>query len=138
MSQDESMFESFCNGEDIHAATASKIYAIPLQEVTSEMRRNAKTVNFGIIYGMSAFGLSERLNISRKEAADIIYQYFDKYPKIKQYMENQKAFAQQHGYVETLLKRRRYIRDIHSKNSIVRGFAERNAINALFKVRLPI
>ena len=130
MSQDESMFESFCNGEDIHAATASKIYAIPLQEVTSEMRRNAKTVNFGIIYGMSAFGLSERLNISRKEAADIIYQYFDKYPKIKQYMENQKAFAQQHGYVETLLKRRRYIRDIHSNNSIVRGFAERNAINA--------
>ena len=85
------------------------------------MRRNAKTVNFGIIYGMSAFGLSERLNISRKEAADIIYQYFDKYPKIKQYMENQKAL-QQHGYVETLLKRRRYIRDIHSKEFYRTGF----------------
>ncbi len=130
MSQDESMFESFCNGEDIHAATASKIYSIPLQEVTREMRRNAKTVNFGIIYGISAFGLSERLDILRKEAAVIISQYFDKYPKIKQFMENQKAFARQHGYVETLLKRRRYIRDIHSNNSIIRGVAERNAINA--------
>jgi len=130
MSGDESMFESFCNGEDIHAATASKIYNVPLPEVSREMRRNAKTVNFGIIYGISAFGLSERLNISRKEAADIIEQYFNKYPKVKQYMEKQKEFAQQHGYVETIMKRRRYLRDIYSNNSIVRGVAERNAINA--------
>jgi DNA polymerase-1 len=130
MSGDESMFESFCNGEDIHAATASKIYNVPLPEVSREMRRNAKTVNFGIIYGISAFGLSERLNISRKEAADIIEQYFNKYPKVKLYMEKQKEFAQQHGYVETIMKRRRYLRDIYSNNSIVRGVAERNAINA--------
>jgi len=130
MSGDESMFESFCNGEDIHAATASKIYNVPLPEVSREMRRNAKTVNFGIIYGISAFGLSERLNISRKEAAEIIEQYFNKYPKVKQYMEKQKEFAQQHGYVETIMKRRRYLRDIYSNNSIVRGVAERNAINA--------
>ncbi len=130
MSEDEGMFESFCNGEDIHAATASKIYNVPLSEITRDMRRNAKTVNFGIIYGISAFGLSERLNIPRREAADIIEQYFAKYPKIKQFMENQKSFAQKNGYVETLMKRRRYLRDIYSNNSIVRGVAERNAINA--------
>ncbi len=130
MSEDESMFESFCNGEDIHTATASKIYNIPLSEVTSDMRRNAKTVNFGIIYGISAFGLAERLQISRKDAAEIIEQYFTKYPKVKLFMENQKVFARQNGYVETIMKRRRYLRDIQSNNSIVRGFAERNAINA--------
>ena len=130
MSEDESMFESFCNGEDIHAATASKIYNVSLSEITRDMRRNAKTVNFGIIYGISAFGLSERLNIPRKEAAEIIEQYFLKYPKVKQFMENQKIFAKENGYVETLMKRRRYLRDIYSNNSIVRGVAERNAINA--------
>ncbi|MDD3280187.1 MAG: DNA polymerase I [Bacteroidales bacterium] len=130
MSGDESMFESFCNGEDIHAATASKIFNVPLNKVTREMRRNAKTVNFGIIYGISTFGLSERLNISRKEAAEIIEQYFEKYPKIKKFMESQKSFAKKNGYVETLMKRRRYLRDINSNNSIIRGVAERNAINA--------
>ncbi|MBP7101707.1 MAG: DNA polymerase I [Bacteroidales bacterium] len=130
MSRDESMFESFCNGEDIHAATASKIFDVPLNEVTREMRRNAKTVNFGIIYGISAFGLSERLNISRKEAAEIIDQYFEKYPKVKNFMESQKSYAKKYGYVETLMKRRRYLRDINSNNSIIRGVAERNAINA--------
>ena len=108
MSGDESMFESFCNGEDIHAATASKIYNVPFAGSKPRMRSKAKAVNFGIIYGISAFGLSERLNISRKEAADIIEQYFNKYPKVKLYMEKQKEFAQQHGYVETIMKRRRY------------------------------
>lgn len=130
MSRDENMFESFCNQEDIHSATASKIYNVSLTEVTRDMRRNAKTVNFGIIYGISAFGLSERLNISRKEAAEIIEQYFIKYPKVSEFMENQKQFAREYGYVETLMKRRRYLRDINSTNSIIRGAAERNAINA--------
>ncbi len=112
LSGDEGMIEAFKKGEDIHAATAAKVYGVPLNEVTSEMRRNAKMVNFGIIYGISAFGLAERLNISRGEAKAII------------------AFARQHGYVETMLGRRRYLRDINSANQTVRGFAERNAINA--------
>jgi len=94
------------------------------------MRRNAKTVNFGIIYGISAFGLSERLNIPRKEASDIIQQYFTKYPRVKMYMDHTIAFARENGYVETMMKRRRYLRDINSSNATVRGFAERNAINA--------
>ena len=94
------------------------------------MRRNAKTVNFGIVYGISAFGLSERLNIPRKEAAEIINQYFEKYPGIKKYMEDQVKLAKERGYVETIMKRRRYLKDIHSGNAVVRGFAERNAINA--------
>ena len=101
-----------------------------LDRVDKDMRRNAKTVNFGIIYGISAFGLSERLNIPRKEAADIIEQYFIKYPAIKKYMENTIASARQNGYVETILGRRRYLRDINSGNAVVRGYAERNAINA--------
>ena len=130
LSGDESMLNAFYNGDDIHAATAAKIYNIPIEEVTRDMRRNAKSVNFGIVYGISAFGLSEQLNISRKEAANIIEQYFIKYPKIQKYIQNQIQFAQQHGYVETLMKRRRYLRNINSGNGNLRGFDERNAINA--------
>ncbi len=130
LSKDQHMLKAFNDGLDIHSSTASKIYGVELEQVTSEMRRNAKTVNFGIIYGISAFGLSQRLNIPRKEAANIIEQYFNKYPSIKEYMNKTIEFAKEHGYVETIMKRRRYLRDINSKNAIVRGFAERNAINA--------
>ena len=130
ISEDEGMIYAFNNGLDIHTATAAKVYNVEIQDVTSEMRRNAKTVNFGIVYGISAFGLSERLNIPRKEAAIIIEQYFSKYPKIKDYMDKSIAFARENGFVETLLGRRRYLRDINSGNFTVRGFAERNAINA--------
>jgi DNA polymerase I len=130
ISGDKHMIEDFNEGRDIHAATASRVYNVALEEVTSEMRRNAKTVNFGIIYGISAFGLSERLNIPRSEAGEIIKQYFEKYTGIREYMDEQITFAREHGYVETMMKRRRYLRDINSNNSIVRGFAERNAINA--------
>lgn len=130
MSGDEHMIEAFRKGEDIHQATAAKIYNTPLAEVSKDMRRNAKMVNFGIIYGISSFGLSERSGMSRKEAADVIRQYFEQYPGIKAYMDNTIAFARANGYVETLMKRRRYLRDINSGNANVRGFAERNAINA--------
>ena len=130
MSGDPNMIEAFRQGVDIHAATASKVYGIPVNEVTSEMRRNAKAVNFGIIYGQSAFGLSERLNIPRREAAAIIDAYFAQYSGIRSYMDKTIEFARKHGYVETLLGRRRYLRDITSANAVVRGFAERNAINA--------
>jgi DNA polymerase I len=130
LSGDEGLTEAFIQGHDIHTSTASKIYNVPLEEVSKEMRRNAKTVNFGIIYGISAFGLSERLGIPRKEAAEIIDQYFQKFPGIKTYMNSSINFAREHGYVETIMKRRRYLRDINSKNQVVRGFAERNAINA--------
>lgn len=130
LSEDPNMLEAFRNGLDIHTATAAKVYGLPLNEVTSEMRRNAKMVNFGIIYGISAFGLSERLNIPRRESADIIDAYFRQYPGIKQYMDKTIAFAREHGYVETIKGRRRQIRDINSGNAVVRGFAERNAINA--------
>ncbi len=130
MSGDRNMCQAFREGADIHAATAARIYDVALDAVDQDMRRRAKTVNFGIIYGMSAFGLSERLDIPRKEAAALIEQYFEKYPGIRQYMESQKAFALEHGYVETLCQRRRYLPDIQSRNSIVRGVAERNAVNA--------
>jgi DNA polymerase-1 len=130
LAKDPQMLDDFRNRRDIHTTTASRVYNIPLEEVTKEMRRNAKTVNFGIIYGISAFGLSERLNIPRKEAAEIIEQYFFKYPSVKQYMEHQIEYAREHGYVETVLGRRRYLKDIHSGNANIRGFAERNAINA--------
>ncbi|RYE05406.1 MAG: DNA polymerase I, partial [Sphingobacteriaceae bacterium] len=115
---------------DIHTATAAKVYGRTIEEVTSTERRNAKAVNFGIIYGQSAFGLSQGLAISRKEASDIIEQYFTQYSGIKSYMSDTLDFARQHGYVETLLGRRRYLRDINSANPTVRGYAERNAINA--------
>ncbi len=130
ISGDKAMQEAFRAGLDIHTATAARIYNLEVGEVTKDMRRNAKTVNFGIIYGISAFGLSEQLGIPRREAADIISQYFDRFPGIRQYMADTIAFAKSHGYVETLKKRRRYLRDINSANAIVRGFAERNAINA--------
>jgi len=130
LSGDKGMIEDFNNNLDIHLATASKVYGVGLNEITRDMRRNAKMVNFGIIYGISAFGLAERLNIPRKEAADIIRQYFSKYPGIKQYMDQTIIAAKRNGYVETMMKRRRYLRDINSGNATVRGFAERNAINA--------
>jgi DNA polymerase-1 len=130
LSEDENMIDAFINKLDIHTATAANVYGVSLEEVTQDMRRNAKTVNFGIIYGISAFGLSERLSIPRKEAAQIIEQYFLKYPKIKEYMDKSIASARLNGFVETILGRRRYIRDISSSNFTLRGFAERNAINA--------
>jgi DNA polymerase-1 len=130
LSGDEGMINAFKEGVDIHTATASKVYGVALEEVTPEMRRNAKTVNFGIVYGISAFGLSERLNIPRGEARDIIEQYFEKYPGVKRYMNETIAFARENGYVQTMMGRRRHLRDINSKNAVVRGFAERNAINA--------
>lgn len=130
MSGDEAMMQAFKEGVDIHTATASKVYNIPIAEVTKDMRRNAKGVNFGIIYGISAFGLSENIGVSRKEAAEIIDNYFANYPSIKSYMESTIAFAKENGYVETIKGRRRYLKDINSANAIVRGFAERNAINA--------
>ncbi|HLT42087.1 MAG TPA: DNA polymerase I, partial [Sphingobacteriaceae bacterium] len=130
ISKDPAMREAFMQGLDIHTATAARVYGIPLDEVNSDMRRNAKAVNFGIIYGQSAFGLSQALGIPRREAAEIIEQYFIQYPGIKDYMDTTIQFARENGYVETLLKRRRYLRDINSANATIRGFAERNAINA--------
>lgn len=130
LSKDQNMMDAFSQGHDIHRATAAKVYNMAFEEVTSEQRRNAKAVNFGIIYGQSAFGLSQNLGISRKEAADIINEYFNQYTGIKKYMSDSVEFAKEKGYVETILKRRRYLRDINSANMTVRGFAERNAINA--------
>ncbi len=130
MSKDEAMMEAFRQNLDIHTATAAKVYEVELANVTKEMRRNAKTVNFGIVYGISAFGLADRLNISKQEAAQIIDQYFEKYPGIKKYMEDTIKFAREHEYVSTIMGRRRYIKDINSANGMLRGYAERNAINA--------
>ncbi|MBL7812009.1 MAG: DNA polymerase I [Bacteroidetes bacterium] len=130
VSKDEGMTEAFRQGLDIHTATAARVWGVPLESVDKDMRRKAKTVNFGIIYGISAFGLSQRVGIPRKEAKEIIDNYFEKFPGIKSYMDSTIDFARKHGYVETLLGRRRYIRDINSANATVRGFAERNAINA--------
>ena len=130
LSGDPAMTEAFREGLDIHAATAARVYKVPIEEVTKDMRRHAKAVNFGIIYGMSAFGLAERLGISRSEAASIIESYFTEYVGIQQYIKNNIEFARQHGYVETMLGRRRYLRDINASNSVVRNFAERNAVNA--------
>lgn len=130
LSGDIHMLEAFNSGLDIHSATASRVYGVPLDEVTRDMRRNAKMVNFGIIYGISAFGLAERLGITRKEAAAIVEQYFKQYSGIRTYMDKAIVLARENGYVETIMKRRRYLREINSGNAIVRGFAERNAINA--------
>ncbi len=130
ISRDENMMEAFVKNLDIHTATAANVYSIALDEVTSTQRRNAKAVNFGIIYGQSAFGLSQNLGIPRKEAAEIIENYFTQYPGIKRYMTDTMNFARENGYVCTLMGRRRYLRDINSANATVRGFAERNAINA--------
>ncbi|WP_161889414.1 DNA polymerase I [Pontibacter russatus] len=129
-SGDPTMKEAFKNGIDIHASTASKVFHVPLEQVDSEMRRKAKTVNFGIIYGISAFGLAERLAIPRREAADIIEAYFQEFPAVKEYMDSTIEKARELEYAETLLGRRRYLRDINSRNQTIRAFAERNAINA--------
>ena len=130
LSGDENLCQAFRDGEDIHAATAARIFKKPIGEVTSEERRRAKTANFGIIYGISAFGLSQRLRISRSEAKMLIDGYFDSYPKVKEYMDNVVAIARDKGYVETLFGRRRYLADIDSRNANARSLAERNAINA--------
>ncbi len=130
LSNEETMIEAFKNGEDIHASTASKVFNVPLSEVTREQRSNAKTVNFGIVYGVSAFGLSNQTDLSRGEAKELIDTYYETYPKLKQYMSNQVDFARENGYVKTILDRRRYLKDINSRNAMVRGAAERNAVNA--------
>lgn len=129
LSKDEHMTEAFMNHYDIHRATAAKIYHVDFDDVTKEQRRNAKSVNFGIVYGISAFGLSEQLDIPRKEAAALIEEYFQQYPAIKQYIENNIEFARENGYAQTLLGRRRYLYDINSRNAGLRQFAERNAVN---------
>jgi len=130
ISKEENMLDAFSKNIDIHTATAAKVYGIAIEDVDSTQRRNAKAVNFGIIYGQSAFGLSQNLGIPRKEAAEIIEQYFAQYPGIKRYMSDTMNFARENGFVETIMGRRRYLRDINSANQTVRGFAERNAINA--------
>jgi DNA polymerase-1 len=130
LSDEDTMIEAFRNGEDIHASTASKVFGVPLNEVTREQRGNAKTVNFGIIYGVSAFGLSNQTDLSRSEAKELIDTYYKTYPKLRKYMSEQIDFAREHGYVQTVLGRRRYLKDINGSNAVVRGAAERNAINA--------
>ncbi len=130
MSKDENMIEAFKNNADIHTSTASKVFKIQVEEVTKDQRSKAKTANFGIIYGISAFGLSQRMNIPRKEANELIEEYFKTFPGVKKYMLDIISFAKEKGYVETLMKRKRYLPDINSQNATVRGMAERNAINS--------
>ncbi len=130
LSEETTMIEAFKNGEDIHAATAAKVFNVPIDEVTREQRSNAKTVNFGIIYGVSAFGLSNQTDLSRGEAKELIETYYKTYPKLRNYMSEQVDFARENGYVQTVLGRRRYLKDINSGNAMVRGAAERNAVNA--------
>ena len=130
LSGEENMIAAFKNNEDIHKSTASKVFNVPLEEVTREQRSHAKTVNFGIIYGVSAFGLSNQTNLSRSESADLIEAYYQSYPQLKSYISNQVDYARDNGYVQTILGRRRYLKDINSQNAIVRGGAERNAVNA--------
>ena len=130
LSGEDTMIESFKKGEDIHAATAAKVFNIPIDKVTREQRSSAKTVNFGIIYGVSPFGLSNQTGLTRKESKELIDLYYQTYPKLKEYIAKQINFAREHGYVETILQRRRYLKDINSRNAIVRGAAERNAVNA--------
>ncbi|MBK8599158.1 MAG: DNA polymerase I [Flavobacterium sp.] len=130
LSGEENMIKAFQNKEDIHRSTAAKVFNVPLEEVTKEQRSNAKTVNFGIIYGVSAFGLSNQTSLSRKESAELIDAYYATYPKLKSYMSSQVDFAREHGYVQTVLGRRRYLKDINSANMMVKSGAERNAVNA--------
>ncbi|WP_428741594.1 DNA polymerase I [Tenacibaculum sp.] len=130
LSEEETMIKAFQHGEDIHASTAAKVFNVPIEEVTREQRSNAKTVNFGIIYGVSAFGLSNQTDLTRSEAKELIDTYYATYPKLRSYIAEQVDFAREHGYVETVLGRRRYLKDINSRNAIVRGAAERNAVNA--------
>lgn len=129
LAQDRHMLEAFANGFDIHAATAAKIYHLKMEEVSKDQRRNAKSVNFGIVYGISAFGLSEQLGIPRKEAAALIDEYFTQYPDIRRFIDESVAVARERGYAQTLLGRRRYLPDINSRNAAARSFAERNAVN---------
>ena len=130
LSEEDTMIESFKNGEDIHATTASKVFNVPLEEVTREQRSNAKTVNFGIIYGVSAFGLSNQTDLSRTEAKELIDTYYKTYPKLRNYMSDMVDFARDNGYVQTVLGRRRYLNGINGRNAVVRGAAEHNAVNA--------
>lgn len=130
LSGEENMIAAFEKGEDIHASTAAKVFGVDIDKVSREQRSNAKTVNFGIIYGVSAFGLSNQTTLSRGEAKDLIDTYYETYPKLRAYIDKQVAFARENGYVETVLGRRRYLRDINSRNAVVRGAAERNAVNA--------
>jgi DNA polymerase-1 len=130
LSQETNMIEAFKNKEDIHASTAAKVFNVPLSEVTREQRSHAKTVNFGIIYGVSAFGLSNQTNLSRSQAKELIDTYYETYPKLKAYISNQIEFARKHGFVETIMGRRRYLPDVNAANQVVRGAAERNAVNA--------
>ncbi|MAY21915.1 MAG: DNA polymerase I [Flavobacteriaceae bacterium] len=130
LSEEDTMIKAFQDGEDIHASTAAKVFQVPMEEVTREQRSNAKTVNFGIIYGVSAFGLSNQTSLSRSEAKELIDTYYQTYPKLSQYISDQVNFAREHGYVQTVLGRRRYLKDINSRNAVVRGAAERNAVNA--------
>lgn len=130
LSGDANMIEAFKEGDDIHAATAAKVYKISIDKVTREQRSKAKTANFGIIYGISVFGLAERMNVDRKEAKELIDGYFETYPQIKEYMDKSIDLARGQGYIETIFGRKRYLPDINSRNSVVRGYAERNAINA--------
>ncbi|MFS4483970.1 DNA polymerase I [Hyunsoonleella sp. 2307UL5-6] len=130
LSNEETMISAFQNGEDIHASTASKVFNVPINEVTREQRSNAKTVNFGIIYGVSAFGLSNQTDLTRSESKELIDTYYETYPKLRAYMSEQVDFARDNGYVQTVLGRRRYLKDINSRNAVVRGAAERNAVNA--------
>src|SRR5690554_7292535 len=118
------MIEAFKRREDIHASTASKVFNVPLEEVTREQRDNAKTVNFGIIYGVSAFGLSKQTNLSRSESKELIDTYYKTYPKLRRYIHDQIEFAREHGYVKTVLERRRYLKDINARNQIVKAAAE--------------
>lgn len=130
LSEENTMIEAFKNGEDIHSSTASRVFNVPIEEVTREQRSNAKTVNFGIIYGVSAFGLSNQTDLSRSEAKELIETYYKTYPKLRSYMGEQVDFARENGYVQTVLGRRRYLKDINAGNQVVRGAAERNAVNA--------
>ncbi|MDN3596220.1 DNA polymerase I [Zunongwangia endophytica] len=130
LSEEETMIKAFKDGEDIHASTASQVFNVPLEEVTREQRSNAKTVNFGIIYGVSAFGLSNQTSLTRAESKDLIDTYYKTYPKLSNYIADQVAYARENGYVSTILGRRRYLKDINSQNAVVRGAAERNAVNA--------
>jgi DNA polymerase-1 len=130
LSGEENMIKAFLNNEDIHKSTASKVFDVPLEEVSREQRSHAKTVNFGIIYGVSAFGLSNQTSLSRSESAALIEAYYKTYPRLKTYIQEQIEFARENGYVQTVLGRRRYLKDINSQNAIVRGGAERNAVNA--------
>ena len=146
LSQDKNMIDAFLSGYDIHAATAAKIYKVDINDVTADMRRKAKTANFGIIYGISVFGLAERMNVPRQEAKELIDGYFETYPQVKEYMDRSIQVARENGYVETIFHRKRFLPDINSRNAVVRGYAERNAINApiqgsaadIIKVAMPL